>query len=46
MAMAMLLGHGHQHGQLQRFDGKAAQWMNFSLPANPSCDLCTPSRPR
>jgi hypothetical protein len=46
MAMAMLLGYGHPHGQLQRYDGKAGQWMNFSLQANPNCDLCTPSRRR
>ena len=44
MAMAMLLGYGHPHGQLQRYDGKAGQWMNFKLQANPNCDLCAPFR--
>lgn len=39
-AIRVLLGYFKQHGQVQRYDGKAGQWLQLKAQANKGCGLC------
>ena len=36
----MLLGYFQQHGEMQRYDGKAGRWMALTASARPDCVVC------
>lgn len=40
MVMRMLLGFFGQHGEMQRYDGKAGRWLNLRGQAKDGCCVC------
>ena len=38
--MRMLLGYFAQHGQMQRYDGKAGRWLSLNAQAKAGCVVC------
>jgi hypothetical protein len=36
----MLLGYFAQHGEMQRYDGKAGRWFNLQAQAQEGCGVC------
>ena len=36
----LLLGYFKQHGQVQRYDGKAGQWLQLKAQADEGCNVC------
>jgi hypothetical protein len=40
----MLLGYFQQHGEMQRYDGKAGRWMALTASARPDCVVCGETR--
>lgn len=39
-AIRMLLGYFAQHGEMQRYDGKAGRWLTLSARARADCSVC------
>lgn len=39
-AIGMLLGFFKQHGEIQRYDGKAGRWLTLNTKANKQCVQC------
>ena len=39
-AISMLLGFFKQHGEIQRYDGKAGRWLTLNTVANKQCVQC------
>jgi hypothetical protein len=37
----ILLGYFQQHGQVQRYDGKAGQWLVLRAQADEGCAVCS-----
>jgi sulfur carrier protein ThiS adenylyltransferase len=38
--MRMLLGYFQQHGEMQRYDGKAGRWLALAASAKEGCGVC------
>jgi molybdopterin/thiamine biosynthesis adenylyltransferase len=36
----MLLGYFQQHGEMQRYDGKAGRWLALAAKAKSDCLVC------